>query len=240
MDKEKLFRNVVANLLLFSAVIGVIAVTNSSGIKSVFSGAADGVIYRGNPSKNRVSLMINVYWGTEYIAGMLDILEREGVKATFFVGGSWVAGNEETFMRIYKAGHEIGNHGYFHKDHKQISEARNREEIEVCGGLVERVSGYKMELFAPPSGSFGKITLRVADSLGYKTVLWSKDTVDWRDKDADLVYNRATRKLANGDLILMHPTEHTLKALKKIITTIKEQGFVPTTVSENIAVDGNV
>ena len=65
--------------------------------------------------------------------------------------------------------------------------------------------------------------------------MWSKDTIDWRDKDESLVFSRATKNLKGGDLILMHPTEHTKNALKKILDYYKENGFSAVTVSEHIA-----
>ena len=64
--------------------------------------------------------------------------------------------------------------------------------------------------------------------------MWSKDTIDWRDKDEDLIFKRATEKASNGDLILMHPTLKTDLVLDKIIKTIKQKGFNLTTVSENL------
>jgi len=166
---------------------------------------------------------------------MLKALADEKVHVTFFAGGSWAAANDPYVIKIRDAGHEIGSHGYYHKDHKLISETRNKEEIFITHKLIESIAGVSMTLFAPPSGSFGKTTVRVASNLGYKTIMWSKDTIDWRDKDAELVYSRATKNLKNGDFILMHPTAHTLEALPRIIKTIKEQGFKIATVSETIA-----
>ena len=64
--------------------------------------------------------------------------------------------------------------------------------------------------------------------------MWSKDTIDWRDKDCDLIIKRATTNLTNGDLILMHPKEHTLKALPFIIESCINGGFEIVTVSENL------
>jgi len=62
--------------------------------------------------------------------------------------------------------------------------------------------------------------------------MWSKDTIDWRDKDANLVFSRATKNIEGGDLILMHPTEHTLKALPLILEYYSINGYTATTVSE--------
>ena len=77
--------------------------------------------------------------------------------------------------------------------------------------------------------------MAVATELGYKTIMWTRDTIDWRDKDQELIYNRAIKDAKGGDLILMHPTACTLEALEKIIINLQEQGFELTTVSENLS-----
>ena len=73
-----------------------------------------------------------------------------------------------------------------------------------------------------------------AESLGLKTVMWSRDTIDWRDKDVSLVVKRATENAAGGDLVLMHPKEHTLRALPQVLGYYEKAGLKAVTVSENI------
>lgn len=233
--REKIFRNIIANLAIILSVLIVITMTVSDDISTVFTQGQLKAIYRGDSTKKNISLMVNVYWGTEYIDKMLNIMEEENVKVTFFVGGSWVADNNDMLVKLVEKGHEIGNHGYYHKDHKTISEQRNREEIFITHELIKSVAGVTSVLFAPPSGAFGKTTLKVADELGYKTIMWSKDTIDWKYKDTQWIHNRATRKPENGDLILMHPTYNTLEALRGIIKELKSKGFALVTVGENIA-----
>lgn len=196
--------------------------------------AYNGVIYAGNEKSNKVALMINVYWGTEFIEPILEILEKHEVKASFFVGKVWVENNEELFKKIVDGGHEIGNHGSNHKEHGKLSYQKNLEEIEGCSKVVERVSGIKMDLFAPPGGSYNKDTVKSAEALGYKTILWTKDTIDWRDQDSSLIYERATQNVSSGDLILMHPTRCTLEALEKIILEIKSKKLALDSVSNTI------
>ena len=192
--------------------------------------------YCGDINDNKISLMINVYWGTEYIEPMLEVFELYNVKATFFVGGSWVRENPSVLQKIFEAEHEIGNHGYLHKDHKTLSESRNREEIEITQSQIYELTGFNTRLFAPPSGSFGTSTLNVCKELNYSVIMWSKDTIDWRDKDSSLVYTRATKNAKGGDLVLMHPTEHTLKALPDILEYYKTNNLDAVTVSENLKI----
>lgn len=233
-EKVKLFRNIFCNIaiifiLIIVTVVGVVnydtTIVSQNGIKA---------IYRGNEYNNNISLMINVYWGTEYIDKMLEIFKENEVKVTFFVGGMWASENEEYLLKFIEQGHEIGNHGYYHKDHDKISKERNEEEIFITHKLVKALTGVDMNLFAPPSGAYNEVTLEVANELGYKTIMWSKDTIDWRDKNSELILNRAIAKPQNGDLILMHPTLSTIEALSSIINFYKNNKYNLVTVSQNI------
>ncbi len=231
LNLRKQFVNFLIAIMLvvvsLFAVLGVSLVTTSTVI--------NGVYYSGNTESNKISLMINVYWGTEYLDGMLEILEEQDVNTTFFVGGTWAVKESDMLKKIYDAGHEIGNHGYTHKDQDKLNAEQNKKEILTTHNIVNDLLDVNMELFAPPSGAYSKTTVEVANELGYKTIMWTRDTIDWRDKDVDLIYSRAVKDAKGGDLILMHPTECTLNALERIIVTLKEQGFQLTTVSDNLS-----
>lgn len=201
----------------------------------IYGGEGVSAIYHGNREKANVSFMINVYEGADIVDKMVETFDSYKVKATFFVGGCWADDNEEILKKIVNSGHEIANHGYFHKDHKKLSFEKNKEEISMNGVIVKALCGIDMNLFAPPSGSFSESTLVACSELGYKLIIWSKDTIDWRDKDTNLIYSRATKNPSNGDLILMHPKQHTLSILPKIIEFYQGAGFNIVSVSNNIA-----
>ncbi len=199
------------------------------------SNVINGVYYSGNEESNKISLMINVYWGTEYLDGMLEILDKYDVKTTFFVGGTWAVKESDMLEKIYEKGHEIGNHGYTHKDQDKLNREQNQKEILTTHNIVKDLLNIDMNLFAPPSGAYSKTTVEVASNLGYQTIMWTRDTIDWRDKDADLIYSRAVKDAKGGDLVLMHPTEKTLEALENIIITLQEKGLKVTTVSDTLS-----
>lgn len=189
-------------------------------------------IYHGKRDKNEVCLMFNVYEGSETIDGILGVLREKNAKATFFVGGCWADDNAETLVKIIADGHEIGSHGYFHKDHSKLDEQGNKDEMVATENLIKKITGYQITLFAPPSGAFSVTTLKVAEKLSYKTIMWTKDTVDWRDKNEKTVYNRAVKNVEAGDFILMHPKEHTLNALPDILEYYEKTGLRAVTVTE--------
>lgn len=229
--KIKTFRN-IANVIIVLMLTGIILFVSASSYEYAFSYKNDDVIYNGNTSSNNVAIMFNVYWGTEYLDDILEVLDEYDVKCTFFVGGQWVEKEPEMLKKIYGSGHEIANHGYFHKDQEYLDYSQNYDEININHKLVKTLLGVDMNLFAPPSGSFNKATLQASKNLGYSTIMWNKDTIDWRDQDANLIYTRATNNIKGGDLILAHPTECTLKALPLILQFFKINNINATTVTE--------
>lgn len=228
------FRKYIANIIIVLAIFCVGLLTFQGGVIGAFSSNNSQIIYAGNSKNNTISLMFNVYMGNEYVEKIIDTLNKNNVSATFFVGGIWIEKNQDCFMKIYNSGNEIASHGYWHKDHSKLSDEQQINEIQLTDNLVKNLTGLKMTLFAPPSGAFNKHTAYIAENLGYKTIMWSKDTIDWRDQDENLIYNRATKNCSSGDLILMHPTEATANALDKIIKFYKEKGLNVDTVSKNI------
>lgn len=192
-------------------------------------------IYRGNPAKPMVSLMINVAWGNEFIEPMLDVLDEEKVKVTFFLDGSWLSKNPELARTMLKRGHEMENHAYTHPNMSTLSRARATVEIEKTQNLLKETLGVTNKWFAPPSGDFDQETVEIASSLGLKTVLWTVDTVDWRNPSPDSIVAKITSKAEPGTLVLMHPTSSSSQALRAMIRGIKAKGLVLGTVSETLS-----
>ena len=234
--KRELFLNIFSNAVVALVIVFVFAftLTSPTGLVST-AGKNYEPYYNGNRQYKKVSLMFNVYQNTKIVEDILGVLENHNAKATFFVGGCWADDNADCLNKIVGQGHEVGNHGYFHKDHDKLDYEQNKQEIYLTETVVTALCGEKTTLFAPPSGAFNKSTLEVCLDLDYKVIMWSKDTIDWRDKNSALVKKRATENLENGDLILMHPTEHTLSALDDILSYYESVGFTAVTVSENIA-----
>ena len=243
MRKEKknrgigktVYTNVASNLVLGVLVlsVGTLCFANTDEIPT--AGKDGAAVYRSAAGEGQgVSLMFNVYWGTEELPRILETLEKYGAKTTFFIGGCWADDNVETLKLIHSYGHEIGNHGYFHKDHDKLSLEQNEREISDCNRFIELAIGQKPTLFAPPSGAYGENTLQACKTLGMNTILWSKDTIDWRDKNAAVIYTRATKNVKSGDFVLMHPMKETADALEDILKYYTSQNLKCVPVSENL------
>ncbi|HEX2952741.1 MAG TPA: polysaccharide deacetylase family protein [Bacillota bacterium] len=192
-------------------------------------------IYEGSPVRNEVALTFNVAWGEEEVPKILTILKEEKVKATFFFVGTWVEKFPELVRDIDNAGHEIANHGFYHGHPAQMG----RHDLE--GLILDNQRLLKMtierepiKLFAPPYGEFDQDVLNVAGDLGYRTILWTVDTVDWRRPAPEVILERVRQKTRPGTIILMHPTVPTVAALRPMIRDFKQKGFKLVPVSKII------
>ena len=211
----------------------------SVSLVGFYSGSAATVDYEnenlyscGKKEIGAVGLTFNIYESSENVLKILDILDEYKAKATFFIGGSWADDNVDCVREIYSRGHELGSHGYFHKDHSNMSYEATLEEIRPSVKLLEMICLNKICLFAPPSGAYNESTLSACASLGLNVIMWSRDTVDWRDKDVNIIIERATKNLKSGEFILMHPKDQTVQALPEILKYISENGLKTAAISQ--------
>lgn len=186
-------------------------------------------IYHGNDG---AALMFNVYQNTQQVYEILEILDAKDVKATFFIGGIWAENNPDALLAIHLAGHEIGNHGYNHKLPTKVGLRAAMEEIRKTESVLYGILGRGSTLYAPPSGDFDRSIVDGAAKMQMRTILWSADTIDWRDQNAALILSRAQEKMDETGFLLMHPTEATVSALGDIIDSLLARGFRLTTVSD--------
>ncbi|WP_114743631.1 polysaccharide deacetylase family protein [Falsibacillus pallidus] len=189
-------------------------------------------IYKGNPDKPMVSLLINVAWGNEYLPDMLATLKKNDVKATFFLEGRWVKENPNLAKMIVEAGNEVGNHSYSHPDMKKLTNGRITEELQKTNDVIEATTGEKVKWFAPPSGSYREEVVNIASGLHLGTIMWSVDTIDWQKPSPQVLLQRVTSKVHPGAMILMHPTESSSQALDALIKEIKKKQLRFGTVSD--------
>ncbi|MDE6001175.1 MAG: polysaccharide deacetylase family protein [Clostridia bacterium] len=224
---------IITNSLLVAVVLVVSLIGFFGGSAVAVSGDNENLYYSAENGEG-VSLMFNVYEHTDNVLEILDILDEYGAKSTFFIGGSWADDNVDCVREIFNRGHEIASHGYFHKDHSRMTYEQNLEEIRPSVKILNMICNTHINLFAPPSGAFCEATLNACASMDLRVIMWSRDTIDWRDKDADLIYSRATKNLEAGEFVLMHPTDCTVQALPKILTYIRDGGLSAVTVSHNL------
>ena len=230
MRKKMALRILCALILLLCVPLLLLWIRGGS--QAAFSGQPDEPYRTGDTQAGRIAIQCNVAWGTEFLPDILRILEKNNLHITFNILGEWAEKEPDALRAIAAAGHELGNHGYYHVMHSEIDAERCKREIESCSDLVEEITGIRPTIFAPPSGDYNESCTRTAQSLGYRSVLWSIDTIDWRREGKAAILRRVFRDPKAGDFILMHPVKDTVEALPEIISGLLERGLTPCTIGE--------
>ncbi|NLO88883.1 MAG: polysaccharide deacetylase family protein [Clostridia bacterium] len=189
-------------------------------------------LYQGSPERKDIALTFNVDWGEEVLPDILKLLSEKKIKATFFITGRFAEKFPDLVKKIDTLEFEIGNHGYSHFHPNSSNEEKNKEEILKTEKVFKKLGVRYVKMYAPPYGECSPNVVRWAHDIGYKTVMWTIDTVDWKNKPADEIVNKVINGAHNGAIVLMHPKEATLEALPTIIDELKEQGFRFKTISQ--------
>lgn len=225
--KEKRFLRLIGNVIIFS-IITLIGFTSFVDFRA--NTATITPVIGGDGNTNTVSIAFRVIGGEE-IDKTLEILEKNDVIATFFVGGKWAFENEENLIKIANKNHEIGNHGYLNRDFSALNYKEAKEDLKTCERVIENICGYKTVLFMPPRGKYNNSTMVACDELGYKMVLSTKRAIS--DDSGEV--KSISISVNAGDIILLSPNEGTLEVLDEIIKGIKSRGFKIKSVGANIA-----
>ncbi|MFC7442621.1 polysaccharide deacetylase family sporulation protein PdaB [Laceyella putida] len=196
-------------------------------------------IYSVDTEKKQVALTFDISWGEERTGPILDVLEQKGLKkATFFLSSPWAESHPDLVKRIVDMGFEIGSHGHRHDNYSQYNEEQIRTQIGKADHILTEVTGKKPKLIRFPNGDFDKRVLRIANEMGYKTIQWDTDSLDWMNPGKEKIVNRVLKRTHPGDIILMHASDscrQTHEALPVIIDSLRKQGYEFVTVSELIA-----
>jgi len=188
-----------------------------------------------------IALTFNAAWDDADTAEILDILDANGIKASFFLCGTWLDKYPDLLKQIYAAGHDVGNHGDDHAHVASLSFDANVKEIMGAHKKVQDILGISMNLYRGPYGEYNATVVEAAKSQGYKMIQWNVDSLDWMNKGAEDLVNRVLnhKKLRNGSIVLFHTdAKHTAAVLQRVIDGLKIKGYAFVPVSELIYKDG--
>lgn len=172
---------------------------------------------------------------------ILDILRRERVRATFFVLGRHAERWPELVRRAALEGHQLGNHGYFHRKLHRRSPAYVRDDLTRGTEQILRASGVHPHHFRAPHGFRSPWVTPIAASLGQRTVGWSLGVWDSSRPGADVIARRAVEGMHAGSILLLHDgdgydpagdRQQTAEALPAIIEGLRRRGFRFTTLPD--------
>lgn len=173
---------------------------------------------------------------SRFTAKILDVLKRYNVKATFFEVGrniDGMPGSGKLLRRELAQGCEIGSHSYSHKYLTTLKKERAAAEVKRGNEAIRKATGQYPTLFRPPGGL---ITQELEDEINLPCIMWSVDTRDWANRNAEkTLRNVMGQKDLDGRVVLMHSLyPSTVQALKKMIPALQKKGYQFVTVSDMI------
>ncbi len=189
-------------------------------------------IFQGNSGAKAVALTVNVDWGEEYIPEMLKQFKAADAQVTFFVTGRWAEKNPALLKQMAQAGHSIQNHGYRHLHFNSLSPEQGSAEIKKAEAIIKGITGTRTRYFASPYGEFDANVIAAAAGIDYKLIMWSVDTVDWKRPLPETIVSRVMKKVHNDAIVLMHPTEPTVKALPEMLKQLQTEKYKMLTIDK--------
>jgi len=193
-------------------------------------------VYRVDTKKKRIALTFDIGWGGNVLKPVLQVLSANKVKkATFFLSSPWVVKRPDLARKIKTMGYEIGSHGQLHENYTEHSSKWISSEVILAGAAIRRVTGVQCRLIRTPNGDMNHRVTQLLGALGYRTIHWSVDSMDWMNPGVRSIIRNSTRKVKAGDILLLHASDsalQTARALPFIIRKLRMQGFEFVTVSE--------
>ena len=161
---------------------------------------------------------------------ILNILNKYNIKATFFILGKNIKGNEKIISMLYENGMQIGNHTYNHKLLTRLKQERIEEEINETDEEIEKIIGVYPKIVRP---CYGSVNYKIRKIIDRPIITWNIDTEDWKYHNSDRIYKKVISNAKDGSIGLMHDIyTSTYNSLEKIIIDLKKEGYKFVTIDE--------
>lgn len=226
-------RRAIGSIALALAVAAIFWAVNTPAVIGASASDRKLPIYNVKRDNRAVSLSFDAAWGNEDTQELIDILDRYDVKATFFLVGQWAEKYPESVKALHDAGMEIGNHSNDHPHMASLSADEIQTEVAACNQKIETVTGETPALFRCPYGEYDDEVIETVEGMDMKVIQWNVDSLDWKGIGASDIYERVTRNIVPGSIVLFHnAAEHTPEALADIIEYLLSEGYEIVPVSE--------
>jgi peptidoglycan/xylan/chitin deacetylase (PgdA/CDA1 family) len=174
---------------------------------------------------------------------LLDVLERHGVEATFFMIGCNVAAHPEVAKAVLARGHEIGNHSYSHPAMILRTPAFVRREIEATDAILRGIGVAGQIRFRSPYGAHLFAVPYVVARTGRSNILFDVIVDDWADQDPAVIAERVLARCVPGSIVVLHDgggvRAGTVAATPRVIEALRDRGYEVTSVRKVLASNGD-
>lgn len=185
-----------------------------------------------DPSKPMVALTFDD-GPSRYTAGILDVLEANDARATFFMVGNRMGSYQNTVRHMVELGCEPASHTWDHTYLTSLSGAALQANLDRVDQTLASIAGVHTVIMRPPGGYINNASRAALAERGVPAIFWSIDTLDWKTKNAGQTVNTVLSKVRDGDIILMHDLYSTsAEAAAVLIPELINRGYQLVTVSE--------
>lgn len=182
------------------------------------------------PKKNKTAALTFDDGPSSFTDRLLDCLEANNAKATFFMVGQEIYNFPDAVKRMEALGCELGNHTYSHADLTTLDPEGITAEVAGTDEALLDLTGHGATVLRPP---FGSVNENVRSTVGTPMILWSIDTLDWETLDVQQTVDTILEQVQDGSIILMHDIfETSVEAAEIVIPKLIEQGYDLVTVHE--------
>lgn len=173
---------------------------------------------------------------TDFTPKFQDLLKEYNIKATFFCIGKQIEKYPETFQRIIAEGHSIGNHTFSHSNNTGfLSTSKMIEEIEKCDEVMLKIGSIKTNFYRPPFGVTNPNIAKAIEKTHKKSIGWNVRSLDTVIDDEKKIFNRITKNLKKGSIILLHDTsEKTYNVLVELLLFLEREKYSTFTIDSII------
>lgn len=222
-------------------VVMIVAITTGVSVTSAVATKRLIPVYSVERSDNKVALTFDCAWGADKTKLIMDEIEKNGYKCTFFVTGFWVDSNKDLVKEINERGHQVANHS---ENHLHLGEANTQTiatEIDTTSNKIKEIVGTSPLYFRAPFGEYDNGLINALNERQTQCIQWSIDSLDWKGLTGKEIADRVSSKIKSGDIVLFHNnSEHILDALPLIMLTLKNKGLSAVRVDELVYKDNFV
>ncbi|MDP4164060.1 MAG: polysaccharide deacetylase family protein [Bacillota bacterium] len=199
-------------------------------------------VYRKNKESKKLAFTFDDGPHEIYTPMLLDLLNDNNIKATFFVLGSKAEQFPEIIQRMHAEGHLIGMHNYVHRSNWMMTPRKVLWELNRSAAIVEGITGVRPVYYRPPWGLLNILDYFILKK--FNVVLWSLMVNDWRSVGgSERVKKELLKKINQGDIILLHDSGetigadedapyNTIEALKDVFKEVRQRGFSSVRIDE--------
>ena len=173
---------------------------------------------------------------SSYDNKIIELLNDYHATATFFVVGNRIDSYQAEIKKMVDSGMEVGNHTFDHKYLGNLSDDEVINEFNMANNTYKNITGKDMGVIRP---SYGAIKQSVLDKMGKSSILWDIDTLDWKTRDTNKIYEEIMKNPQDGDIVLMHSLyESTANAVELSLKDLYSKGFEVVSVENLFKIKG--